>query len=189
MRPQAFAQLWSLAEELATTTPMGRAYGPASTFDATAIGLILEPDEHRQEYEVTPLNADTFARTGCDGTHFSLLRMADLSPECWPVVMTVPMNLGGPWNYVVGENILDVLSLGCATGYSWLDALAYSPEKVVSVLEHGSRDGLEEGDRRPLALIRDRLNIRPWSSGVRSRLDDLHHRFSPHIRLSEEAME
>jgi len=187
MRPRAFYELWSLAVELAPTTGHGARFGPASTFDCSSVGLLLEVNEGRYGYDSTPLNADTFAHTGGDGVHFSLLILPERSPEDFPVVMTVPM--AETCNFIVGGNLAEFLSLGCRYGYFALEQLAYFRDRTIEQIESelhadgesGSRDGL-------LGVLRDRLRLESWRN-VRARLNELHTLFHPFVRLARDTLE
>ena len=175
MRPNEYEQLWALAVELAPTTRAGTRFGPARTFDCSAVGLILLPDEGRWEYASTPENADTFATTGGDGVHFSFLRLPDREPNDWPVVMTVPMGIS--YNLIVGASCLEFLSLGCRYGYFALEQLDYRRDETIAELQSGApADPDSHREQYLLTAIRDRFNVQPWPN-VRSRLDELHAQF------------
>ena len=53
------------------------------------IGLLLHSKSARTAYWCTPVNVVTFASTGGDGVHFSLLDLGDGAGDSSPVVMTV----------------------------------------------------------------------------------------------------
>lgn len=184
MRPPSFQQLWSLAEELAPSTEVGRRHGPASTFDCSSVGLILRSMEDRYGYDSTPLNADTFAGTGGDGVHFSFLRLPEPHHNDLPIVMTVPMATN--CNFIVGTDLVDFLSLGCTFGYFALEQLAYKYDQTIDRIERGSHaDRTSDLDDSLLRTMRVRFGLRPWVD-VRSRLTRLHERFHRFIRLPED---
>ncbi|MFG0282816.1 MAG: hypothetical protein ACF8R7_00195 [Phycisphaerales bacterium JB039] len=176
MRPRAFGELWRLAIELAP-----RQGNPACAFDRPGVGLILRESEGRAGYDCTPLNADAFAETGGDGVHFSLLRLAGVDVERFPVVMTVPM--AGQPNHIVGESLTDFLAIGCRCGYFCLEQLAYDRAGAIAMLEDG-REGVPADEQRLLRAITDRLGLRPWPR-VASRLDDLDRAYRDAIDLGE----
>ena len=90
------------------------------------LGLIIHRHLDRLSYESTPSNVWTFASTGGDGVHFSLLDLGEGPTESSPVVMTVPMAFGDREpNWVLGESLRDFLALGRGIGYFSLDQLAY----------------------------------------------------------------
>jgi hypothetical protein len=92
-------------------------------------GLILQIPQ-RSAYWCTPLNALTFARTGGDGTHYSLVTAPGTDLAHRPVVMTVPMS-DDP-NVIVGEDLRDFLALGCRFGYLGLECRRHQPARPIS---------------------------------------------------------
>jgi len=170
MRPKEFYQLWELAAELAPTTRSGTLYGAKSTFDCSSVGLLLEPDEGRWEYHTTPLNADTFAGTGGEGVHFSFLLIPGVTPEKYPVVMTVPMGIDH--NFVVGDSFIEFLSLGCRLGYFGLESLDYDWNQTVEELQRGLPDPESADEYYLITAICERFNLQPWPN-VAERLRQL----------------
>ncbi len=172
-----------MAVELGPVTPLGSRLVPASTFDCSSVGLILRPMQGRLHFDSTPLNADTFAETGGDGVHYSLLQLSDRTPEDSPVVMTAPMAMEHSCNIVVGSNFIDFLSLGCRYGYFAIEQLAYDHDQTVNRIQSGVH-AFPNGANQDalLASIRNRVGLQPWPD-VRSRLADLHSRLFPLIRL------
>jgi hypothetical protein len=170
MRPQAYHELRQLATELASRSDGARRSGPLYTFDCPAVGLILRDEEGRNSYDNTPVNADTFAETGGDGVHFSLLLIEDgRTIENAPIVMTVPMAFERA-NHIVGANLVEFLSLGCRYGYFKLEQLAYD------------RSGTIDPDAHLLEDIIRRVGLRPWVD-VRERLNDLDEQYGPVVQL------
>lgn len=147
------------------------------------IGLFLRGETGRLGYDVAPVNADTFAETGGDGTHYSFLHLEGTAPDAYPVVMTVPMNLGGPYSLVVGENLRDFLALGCECGYFWLEQLLYDRDETIRLLERGNIAPGEVEDsgllqeKELLRTIRERFELSPWKN-VDQRLKKLAGRFA-----------
>ncbi|MFJ6676340.1 hypothetical protein ACIQMJ_35010 [Actinosynnema sp. NPDC091369] len=116
-------------------------------------GPLVESD-----HAATPAGAITFASTGGDGVHFSAVPAGDARP----VVMTVPMAFENP-NHVVGADLPEFLALGCRTGYSALERLAYSwgaPEVIRSLQAAVPvRDSFEQGLLTALVV---EFDLEPW---------------------------
>ena len=79
------------------TAKFGRQYG--TVFD----GLQLSETLENYGYFCTPVNSSTFASTGGDGVHFSLVHINGKATDDSPVVMTCPM--GVKFNMIVGSNL------------------------------------------------------------------------------------
>jgi hypothetical protein len=110
-------RLWSVAERAALLNPPAEA-----DFVFGSIGLHLSRLGNAGYY-CTPVNASTFAGTGGDGVHFSLIHISDKPSDQSPVVMTVLLGIFE--NVIVGSNLLEFLRLGCLTGYAALQTLGY----------------------------------------------------------------
>lgn len=150
-------ELWAVA----TSAAQDADEDPRHVFEP--IGLMLEPPDSPLPvtYDATPADAITFASTGGDGVHFS----ASLGASGPLIVMTVPMQFDRP-NVVVGQDLREFLSLGCASGYFQLEQLAYgSPIAALTPLGEAMAD-------EQLALLREALKLDPWPS-VQPRLDAL----------------
>lgn len=133
------------------------------------IGLMLQPPGSPLPvtYDATPADAVTFASTGGDGVHFS----ASLGLSGPLIVMTVPTQFDQP-NVVVGQDLRELLSLGCASGYFQLEQLAYgSPSAAFK--PWGEAKAADQ-----LALLRDALKLSPWPS-VQPRLEQLRAQLVP----------
>ena len=123
-------------------------------------GLILQIPE-RLAYWCTPLNALTFARTGGDGTHYSLVRVPGIDPAQRPVVMTVPMS-DDP-NVIVGENLRDFLALGCRFGYFGLEGLVHQRAQTIAELARARyAEGAREQQLRLLQILETAFDLKPW---------------------------
>jgi len=97
-------------------------------------GLIPNNDQTFR-YNPTPKNTVVFAGTGGDGVHYSIL---PLNTEIQPVVMTVPMNFGGyinEFNWILGENLNEFLSLGYYNGWFTLEQLCYNKDEAIKFYE------------------------------------------------------
>lgn len=169
--PTAFlaewTRLWQLAQRIAETT-----HGePRDVFEP--VGLLLEdPARPRAwDYDSTPVNATTFASTGGDGVHFSVINVDDPDGAA-PVVMTAPMAFDNP-NHIVGGDLREFLALGSPTGYSYLERLAYEwePQETISRLEAGlsAEDAVEAFLLRQLV---EEFDLGPWRN-VERRLGEL----------------
>jgi hypothetical protein len=114
--------------------------------------------------------------------HYSLLR-TDAPPEAWPVVMTVPITDPGEENWVLGENLMDFLCLGCHSGYFGLEGVSFKSERVEAIGEFGMPDA--ELDHWPekldlLRRLRKRFHLERWAQPL-SRLDILQAKYRGHL--------
>jgi len=186
MRNKALTTLWEFAENEALQS------GSTLSHVLDPIGLILFKPLKREEYESTPINSLAFATTGGDGVHYSLLTSGPQADDQWPVVMTVPMNFGHE-NMIVGGDVWDFLSLGCRTGYFFLEQLTYDFPATVYWLEHpeewfeGLRadSHLSAGVERQLDLLRRiqlQLDLKPWER-IPERLRALHDQYHSTLEL------
>jgi hypothetical protein len=153
------------------------------------LGLLLEERLDQWRYYCTPLNCRTFAATGGDGTHFSLLvRDARINDQS-PVVMTVPPVAE---NFIVGESLFDFLCLGYYRGYFGLEQLSYHREETLeayinpawrpSETRHHSVGFVHDDcGQRLLALLVARLNLQPWPDA--RRFEYLQKRYMPLLDL------
>lgn len=137
-----------------------------------ALGLIMWRGLQHRYYPCTPLNCWTFAHTGGDGVHFSLLALDGSIREDSPVVITIPsafpcMNLIG------GENLFDFLCFGMYRGYFCLGDLECNAKLTLRACTDPSwqpsedRDyamgfGVDEHHGRLLALLIERFGLQPW---------------------------
>lgn len=154
------------------------------------LGLGVSEELSYSHYDwCSPLNCATFASTGVDGTHFSLLLYDGGIVSDSPVIMTTPANMGR--SVVVGENLFDFLCLGSRWGYA-LDRLADSHrgdlENLIDANWYPDKPAHEWLATQPddysgnmLAFLVDRLNLHPWTDA--SRWDELQDRYSPRLRL------
>jgi hypothetical protein len=160
-------------------------HGRAETLDR--IGLILddELDDHRYD-QCTPLNCRTFAGTGGDGVHFSLLVINGEITEKSPVVMTKPSD--GWQSFILGESLRDFLNLGCELGYFSLESIVYEDGNTLAAYTDERAEMRaelldDETKNEILALLRQRLQ--PWTDS--NRLAELQRRFMPLLRLPPDA--
>jgi len=134
-----------------------------------ALGMIRYRGLRHRNYPCTPLNCWTFAPTGGDGVHFSLLALDRSVNERSPVVMTSPTVFHAP-NLIVGESLFDFLCLGTHRGYFSLMGLAYGGEReqTLRACTDPSSQLSDEPEwdahkQRLLALLVKRFGLRPWT--------------------------
>jgi hypothetical protein len=187
---KSLEKLWSIADKEAENTK--REF--PLVFDP--IGLMLFRPLKEKYYDSTPVNSFSFAQTGGDGVHFSLVVLEGRVSEDSPVVMTVPMNYGKV-NLIVGENLIEFLSLGGQLGYFFLEQLIYNEEKTIEWLLHPKEfiskeygtdpsgpfppESFREQERL-LSLLREAFELKPWSR-LKSHLDELQNRFMGMLEL------
>jgi hypothetical protein len=161
--PAGWTALWECARRLAAT----RGGTAAEVF--VPIGLQLEDPARasRWEYTTTPADALTFASTGRNGVHFSLLRHG-----AGPVVMTAPMSFDSP-NRVVGADLAEFLALGCRTGYRRLEALAhgFARHELIERVRTGVPD-MAGTELELLGHLAAEFGLQPWPDAA-TRLRDL----------------
>lgn len=177
---QSLEKLWSIAVNEAERTKQEFSL----VFDP--IGLLLIRPLVKGYYGSTPINSFTFAETGGDGVHFSLLELTGKVSEDSPVVMTVPMNYGKD-NLIVGENLLEFLCLGEQLGYFFLEQLVYNESKTIEWLlqpkefinqEYGENPACSfppeafREQERLLNVLRKEFDLKPWRN-IKKRLDEL----------------
>ncbi len=181
-------RLRALAEQLAERT------GDDPDLVFFPLGLRLHGRHGGQgDDDATPANSTTFASTGGDGVHFSLLHATTTMPGAAPVVMTVPMQFDAP-NHVVGASLREFLALGCRTGYYHLERLAYGwgRQEEANHLERGEWAGVGwDGQSEEttvlalLAAVTQELHLAPWPN-VAQRLAKLQTRCLPAVRLRQQ---
>lgn len=123
---------------------------------------IIPVDDPTFRYGPTPTNTEVFARTGGDGVHYSIL---ELSEHIQPVIMTVPMNFGNTmksYNWVIGENLDEFLSIGYYNGWFPIEELCYNNDWVINFY---SKENMGEDFRRVpdiqfIKKLREKLGYR-----------------------------
>jgi hypothetical protein len=132
------------------------------------VGLIMKTALKHREYDwCTPVNCWTFAATGGDGVHFSLLARREVIWEDAPVVMTTPA-AGGGVSCVVGENLFDFLCLGSTRGYFALEQLVYESAMALRAYtdpawRSSDRFTVAQDEQRILDFLTERFRLRPWT--------------------------
>jgi hypothetical protein len=141
-----------------------------------SLGLILDQRLDQSRYSTcTPINCRTFAHTGGEGVHFSLLMTGDTIDESSPVVITIP-EIGR--SFIVGENLFDFLCLGVHRGYFALEQLAFHPDLTLEAFTNSSRQPTEswhgsvgfdpdDDEKQILAFLVQELGLRPWAGPER----------------------
>ena len=155
------------------------------------LGLLLDKqlDQSRCGHH-TPLNCRTFARTGGEGVHFSLLTHDGCIDSDSPVVMTNPDTSRS--NFVVGENLFDFLCLGYYRGYFALEQLSYDREETLQAYtdpawqptrrhHYGAGFVVNEQTDQLLDFFITRLRLHPWTG--HQRFDLLQARYAPLLQL------
>jgi hypothetical protein len=171
-------QLWNLAGG----DPTDASSDWNVTFDP--IGLILFAPPRNEGYWCTPLNSLTFATTGGDSVHYSLLATNDEFTDLSPVVMTIPM-CDTP-NMIVGANLEEFLALGCRFGYFALEQLVYKRHATLQELALARFDPeTGQGERLLLQRIASSFNLVPWTN-PESRLAELDMLFTSSLQLPPE---
>ncbi len=176
MANTSLEKLWMLAQIEADK----RCTKPEYVFGE--VGLYLKIPPVNQGYYPTPINTSTFAETQGDSVHYGLMRINGNVADSSPVIMTVPCNYGGQTNFVLGENLLDFLRLGCEVGYFSLEQLAYRRDDFIDYLSHPDREECEAGDQELLDVLRQSLSLKPWGS-VQERLEQLHEKYHSLLEL------
>ena len=187
-------KLWSIADKEVEKTKRDFSL----VFDP--IGLMLIRPLAKKYYSSTPINSLSFAQTGGNGVHFSLVLLSGNVSEDSPVVMTVPMNYGKV-NLIVGETLIEFLSLGERLGYFFLEQLVYNEAETIEWLlnprefiskEYGVNpsgsfppDSFREQERL-LSILREGFELKPWSN-LKKRLDELQNKFLGMLEFQTEA--
>lgn len=135
------------------------------------VGLLFGPTLGPSGYDQTRENCWTFAWTGGDGVHFSLLDTGAGVGNNSPVVMTVPM--ADEPNRIVGRSLRHFLGLGLHSGFFILEQLQYDFDDTVERLErHEWEQDLSEEARAALDAVAEALQVSAWT-GYRSELQML----------------
>lgn len=140
-------------------------------------GLLPVRPLENGDYPCTPTNTLSFARTGGDGVHFSLLNACDETAD-GPVVMTVPMMEA---NLMVAETLAEFLGIGYRVGWFELEQLAYdAPATLAYYAAVPAPVSVQE--QAFLDLVRTELRVAPVALTAK-RLADLEQRFGPQLQV------
>jgi hypothetical protein len=182
--PKAFVAEWTRLWQLANRVAAATKREPGSVFEP--VGLFLEDPARTGawDYDATPVNATTFASTGGDGVHFSVLRGPD-GDGATPVVMTVPMAFDNP-NHVLAGSLREFLALGSRAGYFCLERLAYGwgRQETITDLEAG-RPPDDAVQASLLRHVAEEFDLRPWRH-VELRLGELEAVHRPRLQLRQD---
>ncbi len=140
-----------------------------------SVGLILYPTLKNGGYSCSPRNALSFAHTGGDGDHYSLLMTDGKNDESSPVVLTWPSE---GTQTIVGESLHDFLCFGLYGGYfQILSGIGDTPTVEANGLMFHSQ--VEEHEQQVIALLAKELNLQPWpENDLVSRYKSLQKRFA-----------
>lgn len=141
-------------------------HGRPATLDC--VGLILNEklDDSRYDH-CTPLNCRTFAHTGGDGAHFSLLVVDGAITEHSPIIATAPDCYENP-SVVVAESLRQFLCVGCEKGYFSLGYTLHGTDSMIQ--EYFGPVGelpvaeylIDDFQIQVLAYLKNRLKLEPY---------------------------
>lgn len=173
-----------VVEELATETKSGF---PSLYFDYA--GMIPVNDETIR-YDSSPINTEFFATTGGDGVHYSIL---EISEKIQPIIMTVPMNFGDSmrgYNWIIGENLNEFLSIGYYNGWFPIEQLCYDNEWVINFYstENMEENHQKNADIQFLKKLRSKFGYDhiPLNN---ERLSELAYNYFQYLRFNSEFVE
>lgn len=166
--------------DLARLTQLLQAADPQIVDD---LGLLPHADLRPSGYMQAPRNALTFASTGGDGVHNSVLDLGEGISNASPIVMTVPM--ADQPNRVVGADLRQFLGLGLHSGYFILEQLQYDFAGTASELElrHWEQE-LSPAGLALLAVLKQELALAEWSD-IAGQLAQLERDFSSRLVISD----
>ena len=173
-----------VVEELATET---KSDFPSLYFDYA--GMIPIKDKTFR-YDSSPINTEVFATTGGDGVHYSIL---EISEKIQPVVMTVPMSFGDSmrhYNWIIGENLNEFLSIGYFNGWFPIEQLCYDNEWVINFYsaENMEEEYQNDADIQFVKKLRSKFgyNHIPLNN---ERLSELTDNYFQHLKFNSEFVE
>lgn len=152
-------------------------------------GIIPEYDE-KAAYNCSPTNTKVFARTGGDGVHYSIL---EISEEIQPVVMTVPMNFGGSmrdYNWIIGENLNEFLSIGYYNGWFPIEQLCYGKKAIIDFYstENMDEDFQKSADIQFIKKLMNKWELVHVPLNI-ERLDQLADKYFQYLEFNPEFIE
>jgi hypothetical protein len=153
--------------------------------DLHGIGLILQDELKTGGYWCSPKNALTFASTGGDGDHYSLLIRDGRIDDKSPVVLTRPAE---GTQHIVGESLHDFLCFGMHGGYFQI-IREPAAGRVRGEGGHWFYDDVEEDHRLVLQKLAKELKLKPWSErDRREKLARLEKEFLPQVIAETSAL-
>jgi hypothetical protein len=152
-------------------------------------GMIpIKDDKFR--YDSSPINTEVFATTGGDGVHYSIL---EISESIQPIVMTVPMNFGDSmkdYNWIIGENLDEFLSIGFYNGWFPIEQLCYDNEWVINFYskENMEDDFQKDADFQFVKKLREKIGYHhiPLNN---QRLKELEINYFDQLKFNKEFVE
>lgn len=123
-----------------------------------SVGLILDSELKTGSYFCSPENALTFARTGGDGDHYSLLIQDGVIDETSPVILTWPSE---GVNTIVGASLYDFLCFGMHGGYFQI-LFDYNNAPDVKAHDLVFHSHVDDYDQQVLAYMTTELGLKPW---------------------------
>jgi len=175
--PELLEAVWQLADDLGHRTTVD----PAYVLDP--VGLSLVRPLERWDSEYTPRNSLTFAQSGEDGTHFSLLLLDGVELSSAPIVMTVP-STAASGNMVIAADFEEFLAIGATGGWSPLEQLAEGLDDALEELATPDPDPWSEREQL-LAFMREHVGIEPNRLTLK-RFEELQHTYGSQIVVDED---
>lgn len=152
-------------------------------------GMIPIKDESFR-YDSSPVNTEVFARTGGDGVHYSIL---ELTENIQPIIITVPMNFGNSmkdYNWIIGENLNEFLSIGFYNGWFPIEQLCNNNEWVTNFYskEDMEKGFLNDADTQFVNKLRTKFGYKhiPLNN---QRLKELERNYFEYLRFNSEFIE
>ena len=159
--------LWNVVDLL------GKALGKDPDHVLDPCGLLLQRPLQRSKYASTPRNSLTFARTGGDGVHYSLLEVSGRPSDLQPIVMTVPM---AGRNVVLAETFEEFLCLGYHVGWFSLEQVVYDLAKAADYFAQPDPEAWQDREEL-LSILRRELGLRHVRLST-VRLDELEAKYA-----------
>ncbi|CAN5506063.1 hypothetical protein BH09VER1_BH09VER1_55830 [soil metagenome] len=157
---------WNRLVALASRLAVQFSCSPGSVWGQLGLYLYIPPKNHRRC--IAPSNITEFARSGGDSVEFSFIGSVS---ESSPILMNVPCS--DERNVIVGENLLDFLSLGCLDGFFGLEQLVYQYDQYTRALDNQAESNvmpqlshepaLDKKQKTVLSALRSEFQLNPWT--------------------------
>jgi len=151
----------------------------SKSHDIESVGLVMQNEFVTEWYDCTPKNSLSFASTGGDGVHFSIL--TGFEEDNSPVIITVPMCFGEE-SLVIAENFKEFLDLGCRFGYFSLEQLCYDFESTVQNI---AEQNILELEDQNLILLTNEFGLNPLKE-VGNRIEQLNEKYAGLLEIEHE---
>ena len=153
-------QLRQADKDAARLFPWTKQYGPGLGSIGLGFCRKLMPNYYESW---TPNNCWTFAGTGGDGVHFSLLERDGRIRDDSPVVVTQP---AGFRSCIVGESLYDFLCFGVNPIFRAFEIIGpeWEPTKA-----WGKLFAPRQEEQEVLGFLIDRFRLKPWADKKRFR--------------------